>query len=111
MRNSTTLVLMYVKPRHVIRNGDFSLLGIKSWDVTPCGLVGRPKQFQGTCYPLVRVQEFFPSNPEDGNASFHQYIGTYVSDTTASHTMNPYLNTFYAENTCHMHFVSCYSSS
>jgi len=40
--------------------------------------------------PLFRVQEFFLSNPEDGNARFHQDVGTYVSDTTALHTMNPY---------------------
>ena len=39
--------------------------------------------------PLFRVIEFFPSNPEDGNARFHQDVGTYVSDTTISHTMNP----------------------
>ena len=38
---------------------------------------------------LFRVQEFFPSNPEDGNARFCQDDGTYVSDTTASHSMNP----------------------
>jgi len=35
MRSSTTLVLMYIKPGHVICNGDFSLLRIMSWDVTP----------------------------------------------------------------------------
>ena len=31
----TTLLLVYITPRHVICNGDFSLLRIKSWDVTP----------------------------------------------------------------------------
>jgi len=28
-------------------------------------------------------------NPEEGNARFHQDVGTCVSDSTASHTMNP----------------------
>jgi len=35
MCSSATLVLMYIKPTHVIHNGDFSLLRIKSQDVTP----------------------------------------------------------------------------
>jgi len=39
--------------------------------------------------PLLRVQELFPSNPEGGDARFHRDVGTYVSDTTTSHTMNP----------------------
>ena len=34
MCSSTTLVLIYIKPRHVIGNG-FRLLRIKSWDVIP----------------------------------------------------------------------------
>jgi len=33
--HSSILVLMFIKPRHVICNGDFSLLRIKSQDVTP----------------------------------------------------------------------------
>jgi len=41
MHSSTTLVLMYIKPRHVIWNGDFGLLRIKSRDVTPWGLVDK----------------------------------------------------------------------
>ena len=84
-------VLMYIKPGHVICNGDLSLLRIKSQDVTPWGLVDRPKQFGGTCCPLFRVQEFFPSNHEDGNVRFHQDVGTYVSDTITSHTGNTIL--------------------
>ena len=60
----------------------------ESWDVTPWGLVDRPKQFGGTWCPLFRMQNFFPSNPEDGNARFHQDVGTCVSDTAASHTVN-----------------------
>jgi len=47
MHSSMTLAVMYTKPSH----GDFSLLRIKSRDVTPWGLVDRPKQFGGTCYP------------------------------------------------------------
>jgi len=35
MRSSMTLVLMYIKPRHVINNGDFSLLRMKLRDVIP----------------------------------------------------------------------------
>ena len=35
MYSSMTLVLMGVKCRHVICNGDFGLLRIKSQDVTP----------------------------------------------------------------------------
>jgi len=35
MYSLTTLVLMYIKLGHVICNEDFSLLRIKSWDVTP----------------------------------------------------------------------------
>jgi len=38
-----------IKYRHVICNGDFSWLRIKSRDVTPWGLVDGPKQFGGTC--------------------------------------------------------------
>jgi len=95
------LMLVYIKPRHMICNGDFSLLRVKSWDVTPWGLVDKPKQFGGTCCPpLFRIQHFFLSNPEDENAKFHQDVGTYVSDTTSHHipwTHN--LNTFYTENT------------
>jgi len=54
MRSSMTLVLMYIKPRHVICNGDFSLLRIKSQDVTPWGLADRTKQFGGTCCPTLQ---------------------------------------------------------
>jgi len=89
MRSLTSLVLMYIKPRHVICKGDFRLLRIKLRDMTPRVLVGRPKQCGGNFCPLFRVQEFSPSNSEDGNARFHQYVGTCMSDTTTSHTMNP----------------------
>ena len=34
MLSSTKLMLIYIKPRHVICNGDFSLLRIESRDVT-----------------------------------------------------------------------------
>jgi hypothetical protein len=39
--------------------------------------------------PLFRVQEFFSSKSDDGNAKFYQDVGTDVSNTTTSHTMNP----------------------
>jgi len=48
-----------------------------------------PNNLEDLASPLFRVQEFFPSKPEDGNARFHQGVGTYVSDTIASHTMIP----------------------
>ena len=54
MHSLMTLALRYIKPRHVICNGDFSLLRIKSGDVTPCSLVDRPKKFGGTCFPLLQ---------------------------------------------------------
>jgi len=70
-----------------MRNGDWSLLRIKSRDVTPWGLVDR-LNLEEPAAPLFRVQEFFPSKPDDGNTKFHQDVGTYVSNTTTSHTMN-----------------------
>jgi len=54
MCSSMALVLMYIKPRHMICNEDFSLSRIKSGDVTPCSLVDRPKKFGGTCFPLLQ---------------------------------------------------------
>ncbi len=71
---SSTLVLMYIKPRHMICNGDFSLLRIKSWDITPWGLVDRPNSLEESAALVFRVWEFFPSNHEDGNARFHQLL-------------------------------------
>jgi len=60
----------------------------KEWDVTPLGLVD-PNSLEEPPAPLFRVQEFFPSKSDDGNARSHQDVSTYVSNTTASHTMNP----------------------
>ena len=59
MCSSMTLVLMYIKPRYVICNWDFSLLRIKSQDVIPWCLVDRPKQFGGTCCPPLQSMRVF----------------------------------------------------
>ena len=58
MCSSMTLMLMYVKPRHVICNGDFILLRVNSRDVTTWGLVDKPKQFGGTTLQGIRVLAF-----------------------------------------------------
>jgi len=86
-------------------NGDFSLLRINSWDVSPWGSVDRPKEFGGTCCPPLRVEKFFPSKPEAGNARFHQVVP--MCQTPPHHipwTHN--LNTFYTETQILHAFVS-----
>jgi len=82
MHSSMTLVLMFIKPWHVIY---FSLLTIKSRDVTPWGLVDRPKQFGGTCCPPLqgmRVLSFWHWRWKCQVPPRYWYL-------CALHTMNP----------------------
>ena len=106
MRGSTTLVLMYIKPRHVICNGDFSLLRIKPQDVIPWGLVDRPKQFGGTCCSSSSwyKSSFLLTLKMDMPLSTNMFVP--VCQTPTHHipwTHN--LNTFYTENTDFAHIL------
>ena len=98
MRSLMTLVLMYIKPRHVIGNGNFSLLRIRSRDVTPWGLVERPKEFGGTCCPSSGYESsFLRTLKVEMPASTKMLVPT--CQTPPHHV--PWihnLNTFYAEN-------------
>ena len=100
MCSSTMLVLMYIKPRHVVHNGDWSLLRIKSRDVTPCGLVDRLKQFGRTCCPPSSgyKSSFLLSLMMEMPGSTRMLVP--MCQTRPHHipwTHN--LNTFYTENT------------
>jgi len=100
MCSSATLLLMYIKPRHVICNGDFSLFRIKSQDVTSWGLVDKSEQFGGTCCPPLSGYEgpFFPTLKMEMPGSTKMLVP--VCQTPPHHipwTHN--LNTVYAENT------------